>query len=133
MTQFGETIPALPVADVRRGIDFYRSRLAFEEIFSEEGFGIVRRDFAELHLWEASDRSWQTQLDPERPVRSGAESFLAGTASCRIRVEGIDELYEHCTDEGIVHPNAPLGEQPWGTREFAVIDADNNLLTFFER
>lgn len=28
-----------------------------------------------------------------KPVMSGAESFIAGTASCRIEVVNIDELY----------------------------------------
>lgn len=31
----------------------------------------------------------------DSPVCTGAESFIAGTASCRIEVEGIDELYQH--------------------------------------
>jgi uncharacterized glyoxalase superfamily protein PhnB len=51
----------------------------------------------------------------------------------RIRVEGIDELYDLCRSEGIVHPRAPLEEKPWGAREFAITDLDGNLLTFFER
>jgi hypothetical protein len=51
----------------------------------------------------------------------------------RIRVEGIDELYERCRAEEIVHPNASLEEKPWGAREFADVDGDGNLLTFFER
>ena len=50
----------------------------------------------------------------------------------RIGVRGIDELYERCRAEEIVHPNAPLEEKPWGFREFAVTDHDGNLLTFFE-
>jgi hypothetical protein len=32
-----------------------------------------------------------------------------------------------------VHPNAPLRDQPWGTREFAVLDPDNNLIALYER
>ena len=31
-----------------------------------------------------------------------------------------------------MHPNASLKEQPWGSREFSVIDHDGNLVTFFE-
>jgi uncharacterized glyoxalase superfamily protein PhnB len=50
----------------------------------------------------------------------------------RVGVRGIDALYEDCRSEGIVHPNAPLKEQPWGFREFAVTDNDGNLVTFFE-
>jgi hypothetical protein len=51
----------------------------------------------------------------------------------RIRVEGIEELYGMCGERGIVHPNAPLEAKPWGAREFAILDVDGNLLTFFER
>jgi hypothetical protein len=29
-----------------------------------------------------------------KPVWTGAESFIAGTASCRIEVQGIKELFE---------------------------------------
>jgi hypothetical protein len=50
----------------------------------------------------------------------------------RLGVRGIDELHEHCQTREIVHPNCPLEEQPWGFREFAVIDHDGNLVTFFE-
>ena len=45
---------------------------------------------------------------------------------------GIDDLYGDCQARDIVHPNAPLEEQPWGFREFAVRDHDGNLVTFFE-
>ena len=50
----------------------------------------------------------------------------------RLGVRGIDELYAHCQERDIVHPNAPLAEQPWGFREFSVTDRDGNLVTFFE-
>ena len=50
----------------------------------------------------------------------------------RVGVRGIDQLYEQCQAEEIVHPNAPLEEKPWGFREFAVTDHDGNLVTFFE-
>jgi hypothetical protein len=50
----------------------------------------------------------------------------------RLGVRGIDDLYGHCLENEIAHPNAPLAEQPWGFREFSVTDADGNLVTFFE-
>jgi uncharacterized glyoxalase superfamily protein PhnB len=50
----------------------------------------------------------------------------------RIQAEDIDALHEHCSARGLVHPNAPLHEEPWGTREFAILDLDGNLLTFFQ-
>jgi hypothetical protein len=48
-------------------------------------------------------------------------------------VTGIDELHRHCQALGVVHPNAPLTDQPWGMREFAILDPDNNLITLYER
>jgi catechol 2,3-dioxygenase-like lactoylglutathione lyase family enzyme len=130
---FGEAIPALPAGSVRAGADFYRDRFGFEIVHFDEGFAVLRRDAAEVHLWGASDDSWRGGLDAERPVRSGAESFIAGTASCRIGVTGVDELYESCNAAGIVHPNAHLRDTEWGTREFGTLDPDGNLVTFFQR
>lgn len=59
--------------------------------------------------------------------------FIAGTASCRIEVEGIDELYQHIKPLGILHPNTSLKDQWWDERDFAVIDPDNNLISFFQQ
>lgn len=129
---FGSPTPSLPSSDVERAKGFYREVLSFEEVASAEGFALLRRDDASITLWGATDESWKEQLDPAKPVRSGAETFLAGTASCSIQVTGVEDLYEHCREHGIVHPNAQLQEQPWGTREFGILDPDGNLVTFWE-
>lgn len=65
----------------------------------------------------------------------GAETFIAGTASCRIQVERVDELYEELRVADVLHPidkGAPEDAE-LGTREFATLDLEGNLLTFFER
>lgn len=59
--------------------------------------------------------------------------LLLVTASCRIEVEGIDELYQHIKPLGILHPNTSLKDQWWDERDFAVIDPDNNLISFFQQ
>lgn len=66
------------------------------------------------------------------PIVSGEESFFAGTASCRIRAENIDELYQRIQPLDTLHSNGQLKEQPWGDRDFSVLDLDNNLITLFE-
>ena len=133
MSRLGDTIPALPVVDVATAVEFYRDRLGFEGKVLEDDFAIVRRDGAELHLWAASDDGWRKRLDRDRPVHSGAESFLAGTASCRIRVDGVDELFAEYRDKDALHEvSTAVSEQPWGTREFSALDLHGNLLTFFE-
>lgn len=130
--QFVSAIPALPVREMSRSISFYCDTLGFSLIHHDGGFAIVRRDAVEVHLWEASDTSWETRAPAPRVV-SGAESFLAGTASCRIAVVGVDALYRALEPHGMVHPNALLGDKPWGTREFGVLDPDGNLITLYER
>lgn len=125
-------IPALPVQSVAQSAIFYREQLGFIPRHEDTDFAIVVRDAVEIHLWEASDERWQDRNGPS-PVVSGAESFIAGTASCRIQVTGVDDLYREFQPRGVLHSNAQLEDQPWGSREFAVVDLDNNLITFFER
>jgi catechol 2,3-dioxygenase-like lactoylglutathione lyase family enzyme len=129
-----QTIPALPVRDVAAAVDFYRDRLGFVLGHHDGGFAVLGRDDAVVHLWEAGDESWQERDSLERPVRSGAESFIAGTASCRILVEGVDELYAELAAAGVLHPVSKDGveDTDFGTREFATLDLDGNLVTFFQ-
>ena len=75
----------------------------------------MRRDDAVLHLWQADDEGWCTRDPSEPPVRSGAESFM-GTASCRISVEGVDELYEELRSKDVLHPVSTDGVQRHGLR-----------------
>jgi len=134
-TRLGRTIPALPVRDVEAAVDHYRERFGFDAPHVEPGFALLRRDDAEIHLWAASDEAWAQRQDfTDKPVCSGAESFIAGTASCRIEVTGIDDLYDELKAAGVLHGASSDGvaATDWGTREFHALDRDGNLLTFFE-
>jgi catechol 2,3-dioxygenase-like lactoylglutathione lyase family enzyme len=135
MSRLGQTIPALPVRDAAASVDFYRDRLGFDLLHHDGGFAVLKRDDAVVHLWEASDESWRNGLDADRPVCSGAESFIAGTASCRVSVEGVDDLYAELEPRDVLHKVSRNGvsETDFGTREFATVDRDNNLITFFQR
>jgi uncharacterized glyoxalase superfamily protein PhnB len=129
-------VPALPVQDTDAAAAFYQERLGFTVQHVDDGFAKLVRDEAEVHLWAACDRSWTERGDlPQRSVCSGAESFLAGTASCRIEVDDVDALYAEMTAAGVLHPTDPGSAQDtdWGTREFAALDLEGNLLTFFHR
>jgi catechol 2,3-dioxygenase-like lactoylglutathione lyase family enzyme len=134
MVTLSQTIPALPVRDAAAAVDFYRDRLGFETLHHGGGFAVLARDGAVLHLWQAGDESWRERDSLARPVQSGAESFIAGTASCRILVEGVDELYEELSRSDVLHPVSKEGvsDTDFGTREFATLDSDGNLVTFFQ-
>jgi catechol 2,3-dioxygenase-like lactoylglutathione lyase family enzyme len=137
MSRLGQTIPALPARNVAASVDFYRERFGFEVLHQDGGFAVLCRDEAVLHLWEAGDESWrlrETGASRESPVCSGAESFIAGTASCRIVVEGVDELYDELSAADVLHKVSKDGvdDTDFGTREFATLDPDGNLVTFFQ-
>lgn len=116
-------VPVLPVRDARKAALFYRDRL---------GFAIVVRDRVAIHLWAATDESWRERAG-DRPVVSGAETFIAGTASCRVHATDTDALCALYREAGVLHPNGALSDKPHGLREFAILDLDGNLITFFER
>ncbi len=122
-------VPVLPVAEIQKACTFYRDRLGFLIDHAEEGYAVLHRDGVEIHLWCASDESWKDRK--ASPVESGAESFLAGTASCRVLVTNIDAFHDEMEKSGVVHPNGHLGDKHYGLREFAVLDRDGNLITFF--
>jgi catechol 2,3-dioxygenase-like lactoylglutathione lyase family enzyme len=134
VSRLSQTIPALPVRDAATAVSFYRDRLGFDVLHHDGGFAVLCRDEAVVHLWEASDESWQDRDSLERPVRSGAESFIAGTASCRIVVDGVDDLYAELQKRDVLHPVSKDGvdDTDFGTREFATLDQDGNLVTFFQ-
>lgn len=126
--------PALPVRDVRAAAEFYRSKFGSEPVHVVDGFAVVVRGHVELHLWEADDESWRERPGfAARPVRSGGESFLAGTASCRINTIDVLQLFYEFQAAGVLHPTA--GDAPtrtdFETVEFPTLDLDGNLLTFF--
>jgi hypothetical protein len=87
-------IPVLPVHDTHQGAQFYRERLGFVVDYVDDGYAILVRDRIAIHLWAATDSSWQARAgDP--PVVSGAETFLAGTASCRVAVDDTTALCDN--------------------------------------
>lgn len=107
-------IPVMAALDLQRTLSFYQ-QLGFAEVFMGPASMAVKRDDIEIHFWKCDD--------PEIPRHT----------SCRIEVEGIDALHAELEPHGILHPNGPLGDRPWGFREFAALDCDGNLLTFVER
>lgn len=108
-------IPVLASLDLEATQRFYRERLGFDPLFQYPDYAISGRDGVQVHF------------------RLTEDADVPKAMSCRIDVSGIDELYAEMSAAGVVHPNGPLREQPWGMKEFAVLDDDGNLITFGER
>jgi catechol 2,3-dioxygenase-like lactoylglutathione lyase family enzyme len=135
MIQLIKTIPAFPVRDIEKAVTFYKARFGFDCRYKEATFAILIRDGIELHLWASCNYSWKWKsiFLFLKPISSGAESFLAGTHSCRIEVKGIDELYKELKEKEVLHNKKNEIESTYyGTTEFATLDLYGNLLTFYE-
>ena len=114
--RFLSTVPILASLDIARSVDFFCTKLGFTKLFLEQGvYGVVGRGAVSIHFWACKDKR------------------IAEHTGCRVRVEGIDRLYEDCLALGIVHPNEPMEAKPWGSREFAILDPDGNCVTFNEQ
>ena len=106
--------PKLPMRDKNVTREFYISQLGFQEIGDYEGYIMVQKDKIEIHFFEFKE------LDPK-------ENY----GQVYIRTEDIDSLYKSMLDNKTeIHPNGTLQTKPWGQKEFALLDPDNNLLTF---
>jgi DNA-binding transcriptional MerR regulator len=108
-------IPVLASLDLEATQRFYADKIGFSPVARYPDYAICARDGVQLHFWLTDDAD------------------IPKETSCRIDVVGIEPLYEEMTAAGVVHPNGPLRQQPWGFKEFAVLDGDGNLIKFGER
>jgi len=109
--------PKLPMRDKSTTKDFYVTQLGFRELGDYEGYLMVVLDNIELHFFEFK-----------------ALDLKENYGQVYIRTDNIDQLYESIRGKGVgVHPNGHLSIKPWGQKEFALLDPDNNLLTFGQR
>lgn len=106
--------PKLPMRDKALTKDFYLNNLGFKELGDYGDYLMVRKNNIEIHFFKFKT------LDPK-------ENY----GQVYIRTDDIDKLYQSFLDKKIsIHPNGHLETKPWGQKEFALLDPDNNLLTF---
>src|SRR2546422_9892814 len=108
--------PNLPSRDLVATSQYY-ARLGFRETFRDEGWLIVERGPLQIEFFPSADHNPRKNL-----------------ASCCIRVSDLNLLHEAFMGAGLPtsHRDVPRitspVDQPWGLREFAVVDPDGNLL-----
>ncbi len=108
--------PKLPMRNKSITKDFYVNKLGFEEIGSSdfEGYLMVLKDNIQIHFFEFKE------LEPK-------ENY----GQVYIRTDDIDSLYQSMLNSNLrIHPSGHLEIKPWRQKEFAMLDPDNNLLTF---
>lgn len=104
----------LPARDLDAAADFY-AKLGFAAAYKDDGWMILRRGPLEIEFFHYAEVNPRTSI-----------------ASCCIRVADVDGLHAafakaELPAQGIPRLTAPI-DQPWGLREFALVDLDGNLL-----
>ena len=107
--------PKLPMRNKALTKDFYVDRLGFQQFGNDyDGYLMVQKDNIQIHFFEFKE------LDPK-------ENY----GQVYIRTDNIDSLYQSMLDKKLaIHPAGHLQIKPWKQKEFAMLDPDNNLLTF---
>lgn len=102
-------MPELPLDDVSAGVAYYRDVLGFTVNYAQHDIGVMDRDDVRLLLVARTPRH-------------------TGIGSCYVYVESADALHEELTARG-ANVQGPPVSQPWGLREFVVLDPEGNRLT----
>jgi len=111
--------PKLPMRDKVATRDFYLDNLGFQEFGSADfdEYLMVEKDNIQIHFFEFKG------LDPKHNY-----------GQVYIRTDDIDNFYQSLLNKKVsIHPSGHLQTKPWGQKEFALLDPDNNLLTFGQR
>lgn len=123
---FGKAIPNLPSRDLDATAAMF-ARIGFTETHRYDGYSIIERSEVELHYYAKPDHD---------PGKTAGQSY--------IRVSDVDALYAEVVSAGfqVLTPEAlgerweqgaslerisALEDKPWGLRQFALLDIDNNL------
>jgi uncharacterized glyoxalase superfamily protein PhnB len=105
-----KVMPELPLGDVAAGVAHYRDVLGFEVNYQQGDLGVMDRDGMRLLLIERTARH-------------------TGIGSCSFYVTDADALHAELVAKGANVQGEPVS-QPWGLREFKVLDLEGNRLSF---
>jgi uncharacterized glyoxalase superfamily protein PhnB len=106
----------LAVHDIAAESEYYTAKLGFEHDFSAPGWEFLSFGAFKVMLGECADA-----LSPEA---TGDHSYFA-----HVLVGNVDEVYAELVERGalIIHP---VGNKPWGLREFSVRTPGGHRITF---
>lgn len=105
-----QIMPALPLDNVPAGVTHYRDVLGFRVNYQQHDLGVMDRDNVRLLLIARTERH-------------------KGIGSAYVYVEDADALYAELRAKGAKVQGEPVS-QPWGLREFRVLDPEQNEIGF---
>lgn len=105
-----QIISQLPSLNFEKSKQFYQEILGCKLVNEYDDFLIFLWDENEIHLWQCNEK-----IVPEN-------------SSCYIRVHDIEAVFERY--KKVLGDKIALKNQPWGMREFYIIDDSGNLFKF---
>jgi len=116
-TEFLNTIPVLPTADLKRDIVWYQEKMGLEIYYSDNLYAVLYRDNLCIHLqWHAD-----TEEDP-----------LLGGSVVRIYVKNIKPIFNEFLQRGTIAADQLKSKTPWNTNEFGFYDLNKNVIFILE-
>lgn len=103
-------MPELPMDDVSAGVRHYRDVLGFSVNYEQHNIGVLDRDAIRILLIARTPQH-------------------TGIGSAYFYVRDVDRLYSELLEKSANVQGEPVS-QPWGLREFSVLDIERNRLTF---
>jgi catechol 2,3-dioxygenase-like lactoylglutathione lyase family enzyme len=100
----------ISVSDLERSARFYRDVLGFSVNYAQDDIGVMDRDTTRVLLVARTSRH-------------------SGIGSCYFYVHDVDALHSELVGKGAHVQGEPVS-QPWGLREFRVLDLKGNQLSF---
>lgn len=112
---FSHCAPFLPVKDLHETIAFYRDRLGFhDEWFWNDTDAGIRRDSLRM-------------LFMRSPEHVAAINGNGRYLEVCVFVQNVDALHDELVSKGVpIHTG--LADEPWGMREFSIIDPNGYRL-----
>jgi len=111
MTDHALAIPVLASLDIAESAAFYVGQLGFSEVYRDDNYLIVRREFMELHFWHTTNTAF-----PEN-------------TSCYIRGGQVSSLFKEFSGNDVPGLSS-FDVRPWHMKEFYIRDPHGNLLRF---
>ncbi|WP_219225600.1 hypothetical protein [Pedobacter antarcticus] len=110
-----QIIPEIFYDDINTGLRFFVDGLGFNLVYNDDILYLVKRD--ELTIMLSVNTEFAKSDRPQ----------------IRIKTDRIEEIYDEINlkDASLLHPNLNyIKNQPWGLREFAVLDPTTVCIVF---
>ena len=108
--QLQQLLPELPLSDVPAGVAYYQKILGFKINYAQDDVGVMYRDDVTLLLILRTEQH-------------------KGIGSCYAYIRDADTLHAELLARGANVQGEPIS-QPWGLRDFRVLDLEGNRITF---